>query len=122
MLQLSQGVAGEEQLFMQNALAVYFDTDEDSDPTYVSWIKERNLPLASRDRVPSFVRTRSRGDPRLPNDREVRALIPALQTVNGFLSRFRRDLEGPILIGERLEAQVKIPDGRMIDVYWPGDE
>jgi hypothetical protein len=52
----------------------------------------------------------------------VRALIPALQTVNGFLSRFRRDLEGPILIGERLEAQVKIPDGRMIDVYWPGDE
>jgi hypothetical protein len=107
---------------MENAVVAFFDTAEDSDPTYLEWLRERDLPLASRNAVPSFLRTRRNGEPRLPTDREVRALTLALQAVNGFLTRFRRRLATPFVSFEPLVTEVKVPTGQSIEVRWPGDE
>jgi hypothetical protein len=120
--ELAAEMEAEEEPPRENALAMYFDTAEESDPTYLEWLQERDLSLASRNAVPSFVRTRRNGEPRLPTDREMRALTLALQAVNGFLSRFRRRLATPFVSFEPLVSEVKVPTGQSLEVRWPGDE
>jgi hypothetical protein len=120
--ELAEEMEAEEGPPMENAVAAYFDTAEDSDPTYLDWLQERGLPLASRNAMPTFVRTRRNGEPRLPTDREVRALTLALQAVNGFLTRFRRRLATHFVSYEPLVTEVNVPTGQSIEVRWPGDE
>jgi len=120
--ELASDMEAEEEPLRENALAMTFDTAEESDPMYLEWLQERDLSLASRNAVPSFVRTRRNGEPRLPTDREVRALTLALQAVNGFLSRFRRRLATPFVSLDPLVTEVKVPTGQSLEVRWPGDE
>ena len=105
---------------LEDALVVDFESTEEDDPTYLEWLQERKLAIASRDLLPTFTRTRRRGEPSLPTEREARALTLALEAVNGFLSRFRRRLATPFVTWEPLVTEVKVSDGRQVKVRWPG--
>src|SRR5207302_8315001 len=41
---------------LQDALLVYFDFEEESDPTYLEWLDERKLKYATPEAVPTFQR------------------------------------------------------------------
>jgi hypothetical protein len=107
---------------LQDALALYFEDVREADPTYLEWMKRQGLTVPARGNVPMFWRIRRRGDPRPPNEREVRALTLALEATNGFLSRHRRELARDIFPYEPLVAAIPTPTGREIQVQWPGDE
>jgi hypothetical protein len=107
---------------LQDALALYFEDVREADPTYLEWMKRQGLTVPARGNVPMFWRIRRRGDPRPPNEREVRALTLALEATNGFLSRHRRELARDVFPYEPLVAAIPTPTGREIQVQWPGDE
>lgn len=109
---------------LENTIVVYFDTAEDSDETYLAWIEQQRLPLASEDDVPTFVRTTLNGEARLPGKREVVAMTLALEAVNGFLARHRSRIEhltaGSFVLSELLKATVAVTGDRTIEVSWQG--
>lgn len=80
-------------LGQQNCLALLFDAEEEADPTYRLWLSDRKLKGASKQAIPTFLRTSPDGEPRQPNADEVRALTLALDALNRFFSRNGRALE-----------------------------
>ncbi len=73
---------------MQDGLVLYFEAEEDSDPTYLEWLRERKVKFA-RTAVPSFHRLVERSGPVRPTEREVSAFTLALEALNQFFSAHR---------------------------------
>lgn len=78
---------------MEDGMMIYFDPDDDSDPTYLDWLDERELKYASRDAIPSFHRLVARSQPRPLNEREARAMVIAIEALNQFFSARGRQIE-----------------------------
>ncbi|GAC1520224.1 MAG: hypothetical protein NVS2B16_27160 [Chloroflexota bacterium] len=115
----------ETEVDMQDAMIVYLDRQEDVNPGYVQWLRDRGLPVASHAMIPTFSRTHEDGEHGLLSAREARALTLALEAVNGFLTRFALDLRRGIEPDEPLIAAIEVvgPGGpRTVEVCWPGTE
>ncbi len=80
---------------IEDSLLLYFDPEEESDPTYLSWLAERKLKYPSREAVPSFHRLVAHSEPIRPSEREVRALTLAIEALNQFFSAHRTLLDYP---------------------------
>ncbi len=91
----------EEKGRLIDSLVVFFDPIEEIDPTYLDWMKARNLKYPSREGVPMFHRVVTGEGMQNLNEQEVRAMALALDALNQFLSS-----KGIFL--ERLES---LPNG-----------
>jgi hypothetical protein len=104
----SQGMSGEDEQaegepmakeeyleVIEDSLFLDFNSEYDSDPTYLDWLAERKLKYASRAGVPSFHRLVERSGPVRPTEREVRALTLAIEALNRFFSAHRSLLDHP---------------------------
>jgi hypothetical protein len=78
---------------MEDCLVMFLEDEEESDPTYLDWLDDHDVKFASRQDVPSVMRTMRGGESRLPNARETRALTLALEGLSGFISKHRARLE-----------------------------
>lgn len=108
---------------VEEGMVVFFDYEEESDPTYLEWMDERKLKRAARDVAPAFFRTREGGELTELDGREVTALTLTLEALNKFFSAQRSQIERlyppdiiilPPLIGGRIvyTAPVSNPSGR----------
>ena len=77
----------------ENSLVMFLNTKDESDPTYLAWLKERALKYPSREGVPYFIRTDDQGTIGSPNERETRALTLALDALNQFFKRFEFEID-----------------------------
>ncbi len=91
----------------QNALVCYFEEQEDTDPTYLSWMNERDLKSASKHAVPTFFRMSRDAEPRQPDERETRALTLVIEAINQFVTRHKTALEEGPDLGKELALQAK---------------
>jgi len=91
--QMSDEELDEMQQLTEDSLLVFFDPKDEVDPTYAEWIQQHRLPTASSDAVPTFVSNGKGGEHAEPNVREARALTLALEALNQFFSKHRRQLE-----------------------------
>jgi hypothetical protein len=102
-LMMQSGIGGADSMMpQQSSLALLFGPAEDEDPTYLDWLKERDLKAPSREGVPSFYRTAAGEQPRQPNEREVRAMVLAVDALNQYFSKHANTLQGPMLSTEPL--------------------
>src|SRR5262249_2490013 len=90
---LGRSASVEVPIARQNGIAVLFEDSSEADPTYYGWIKTHKLPVASREALPLFLRTSRKGEPRQPQEHEVRAVTLALDALNRFFSKASRLLE-----------------------------
>ncbi len=93
---------------MEDSVAMYFDSSDEVDPTYLEWLEERGLKSPSRQGVPSFVRVTKGSEPRNPDAREVKALTLAIEALNQFFTKYQRTLEGPFLPADGLNLQATV--------------
>ena len=93
----SEGLTEAQVLeMMEDGLVCFFNTKDETDPTYLDWLKAQKIKVPAREGIPLFLRTNVGQQPSAPGEREVQAMTLALQALNQFYSRFRRQLEaGP---------------------------
>jgi len=104
------------------SLTCFLSNLENSHPSYLTWMQERALPVASDRDIPRLVRTGEPGGPREVDDREARAFLAALQAVNGLLEGFRWRIVPYVVPSEPLVARVPTPSlgtDRLVEVRWP---
>ena len=99
------GVAAPEDI---NCLLMYLNTEEDTDPTYLDWLKQHNISYASAEYVPLFLRTEEDGDVRTLNSREVKALTLTVEALNEFFTVERSRLEDEGVPEEPITQQAQI--------------
>lgn len=107
----------------QDGLTCFFEERSGLDPTYLEWLKARNITIPARQLVPSFMRTMP-GDLsalRPPDARETRALTLALLAIAQFTTHYRATLEGNPTIGEPLELTTTIEKQSITVSYTPAD-
>jgi hypothetical protein len=78
---------------MEDGMVCLFNTKEDSDPTYLDWLKAHKIKVPAREGIPLFLKTHAGEHPGAPGEREVQALTLAFQALNQFYSHFRQQLE-----------------------------
>lgn len=78
---------------MEDGMVCLFNTKEDSDPTYLDWLKANKIKVPAREGIPLFLKTHAGQHPSAPGEREVQALTLAFQALNQFYSHFRPQLE-----------------------------
>ncbi len=91
--EMSDEELDEMRQLTEDSLLLLFDPQDEVDPTYAEWIKQRRLPTASADAVPTFVSNGKGGEHTEPNAREAQALTLAVDALNQFFSKYRRQLE-----------------------------
>ncbi len=116
----------------EEGLVCFFDSKDESDPTYLDWMAEHGLKPPSREGVPTFLKTLPGQEPREPTDeREIKAMALALEALNQFFSHFRAALEAPLTPNETLTHKARV-GGATIEVSftpsedmyeaWPDDD
>lgn len=101
----SGGVSAPEEI---NCLLMYLNSEEDTEPTYLEWLKEHHISYASAEYVPFFLRTEENGDVRALNPREVKSLTLAVEALNEFFTIERPRLEDESVPEEPLSHQAQI--------------
>ena len=86
----SGGVSAPEDI---NCLLMYLNSEEDTDPTYLEWLKQHHISYASSEYVPFFLRTEEDGDVRTLNPQEVKSLTITVEALNYFFTVERSRLE-----------------------------
>ncbi len=81
------------QELMEDALVCFFNAQDESDPTYLEWMRTHKLKAPDEEGVPTFLKTSADGPPRQPNEREVQALTLALEALNQYFSQFGEQLD-----------------------------
>ncbi len=97
---------------MEDCLVIFLEDEEESDPTYLDWLDDHDIKFASRQDIPSVMRTMRGGESRLPDAREVRALTLALEGLNGFISTHRARLAGATAPPDPLAHTTRVGTGR----------
>jgi len=121
---LLQGPGGEaaSQPSMVDALLVSFESQKNSDPSYIRWLTDRKIAF-TKSKVPTFFRMLEGGDQRSPTEQETRALLAALGTLNAYFS-----VEGPFLRGQLYDVVASRPmqtdvrigaEQRVVTAVWP---
>jgi Plasmid pRiA4b ORF-3-like protein len=122
-LMAQEGNGGELKLeSLQNTLVLFFAPVEESDPTYVDWLRVHRLKYPSREGVPSFFRTAPGTEPRSPDAQEARALTLALGATNQFFSQHGRLLETVFPPETALTHRAEVESGTdrvVLDVTFP---
>jgi hypothetical protein len=110
----SGGVAAPEDI---NCLLMYLNTEEETDPTYLEWLKERHLSYTMPEYVPFFLRTEEGGDVRTLTAQEVKSLTLAVEALNDFFTVERSRLEEEGMPEEPITQQGQIgPSGNAVPV------
>ncbi len=94
-----------------NSLVAWYSEREETDPTYVDWIRKRKLPTASKAATPTFLAMDKNGQEAPPNARETQALTLALDALNQFLTTYGRRLSEGAPEPISYTANVKMPAG-----------
>jgi hypothetical protein len=119
---VDQFLSGEERKDpAQNALVLFFNTEDETDPTYLEWLRQRKVRRPA-DVVPTPLRTETGQEPRNPNEREVRAMTLALQAANQFVGHHARALQGPLLVDTVLTYEAHVGTGAQrvsVEVTYP---
>lgn len=110
---LVQGQMSDEEAkgLIEDGLTVFYTPLEESDPSYLSWLAERELKYPAKRGIPSFQRTIHGGEARQPDARETRALTSALEAMCQFFSRYRFALEAGMAFPDGYAHAAVIKDG-----------
>jgi hypothetical protein len=107
----------------EEGFVCFFTPKDECDPTYLDWMAERGLKSASREGVPTFLKTWPRQEPSEPTDeREIRALTLALEALNQFFSHSRAALEAPLTPNETLIYKARLGGGISVEVSFTPSE
>lgn len=112
-------------LAVGESMVVFFDPAVECDPTYLDWLKEREITYAGRRLAPSFFRTMEGGETRDLTDQEVTALTLALAALNQFITHFEPILAGPFLPDDPLLYRARVGTGRdklTVEVRFPSPD
>ncbi|HEX6796161.1 MAG TPA: hypothetical protein VF116_00455 [Ktedonobacterales bacterium] len=115
----SGGVSAPEEI---NCLLMYLNSEEDTDPTYLDWLKQHHISYASSEYVPFFLRTEEDGDVRTLNPQEVKSLTITVEALNDFFTVERSKLEDEGVPEEPMTQQAQIgPSGSaaLVTVTFP---
>lgn len=78
---------GEHRQMIEESLVLFYSDEEETDPTYVEWVRERGLTFVKSRGIPTFLRTGAGQEPRPPDEREVIAMTVALEALNALFSK-----------------------------------
>jgi hypothetical protein len=76
----------------QESLVCFFDSEDETDPSYIEWLEEHGMTFDDEEEIPMFLRAGHQFDPRPPTAQEVQALTLALDATNQFLAAHQRTL------------------------------
>jgi hypothetical protein len=111
---------------MEDSMGMFFDPLSEHDPTYIRWLLDHTLPVASEELIPRFFRARRSGNVGNLSAREVEAMTLVLDCANTFVDTFRADLEPDASsLLETFEGQYQMGmthEGSELRAWWPGDE
>lgn len=110
---LVQGQMTDEEAkgLIEDGLTVFYTPIDESDPTYISWLAERELKYPAKRGVPTFQRTIRGGEARQPDARETRALTYAVDALCQFFSHYRFALEAGMSFPDGYAHEAAIKDG-----------
>lgn len=110
---LVQGQMTDEEAkgLIEDGLTVFYTPIDESDPTYISWLAQRELKYPAKRGIPTFQRTIRGGEARQPDAHETRALIYALEALCQFFSQYRFALEAGMLFPGGYAHEVAVKDG-----------
>lgn len=108
----------------QEAMVCFFESDDESLPSYLDWLEEHDVEFAEEEEIPVFLRTSHDADPRNLSAEEARALTIALAATNQFLGAHMRTLRRHAYTVPRADlrhtAQVQAEDREQpVEVVWP---
>jgi hypothetical protein len=107
----------------EEGFVCFFNPRDECEPSYLEWMTERGLKLASKEGVPSFLKTFPDQEPReLADEREIKALTLALEALNQFFSHSRALLEAPLTPDETLSTRVRLGGGVSVEVSFTPSE
>ncbi|HLW01903.1 MAG TPA: plasmid pRiA4b ORF-3 family protein [Ktedonobacterales bacterium] len=107
----------------EEGFVCFFTPKDDCDPTYLDWMAAHGLKPASREGVPTFLKTFAGQEPQEPTDeREIKALTLALEALNQFFSHFRATLEAPLVPDETLTHRARLGGGITVEVSFTPSE
>lgn len=113
-----EGQTVEEQIH-EHSLVFFLEDRDETDPTYIDWLKERGLKV-SRNNVPFFLRTVPGATPHPPNERETRALTLAIDLIERFFKQFGQQLQtGLIPLTGYALAENMVDTGAVREVRFP---
>jgi hypothetical protein len=104
----SGGVAAPEEI---DSLLMYLNPEDDTDPTYLDWLRQHNIAYASPEFVPYFLRTTQDGDVRPLDASEVRALTLTLNALSDFVTVERSALESDEIPEPPVTMQARLGSG-----------
>lgn len=78
---------GERRQIAEESLVLFYTDEEETEPTYVEWVRERGLTFVKSRGIPSFLRTGAGQEPRPPDEREVIAMTVAIEALNALFSK-----------------------------------
>jgi len=102
------GIAAPEDI---DCLLMYLNPEDDTDPTYLDWLRQHTISYASAEFVPYFLRTTQDGDVRPPDAAEVRALTLTLNALSDFLAVERPALEAEEIPEQPVTMQARLGSG-----------
>jgi hypothetical protein len=114
--------ADDEPLAVGESMVAFFDPAMECDPTYLDWLREREITYSGRRLTPSFFRVMEGGETRDLTDREVTALTLALAALNQFFTHYEPVLTGPFLPDAPLMYRARVGTGRdklTVEVHFP---
>jgi hypothetical protein len=94
-----------------DALVLYFDDREDASRSYLEWLDKQKVGPLPRDVVPTFGRLSREGEPRPPNEREVRAMTLAMSALEQFFAHVPEAAEATIATQKHAGQTVEVADG-----------
>ena len=121
---LLQGPGGEaaSQPSTVDALLVSFESQKNSNPSYLRWLTDRKIAF-TKSKVPTFFRMLEVGDQRPPTEQETQALLAALCTLNAYFSAegpFLREQLYHLVAGRPLQIGLRIEgEQRAVTAVWP---
>ncbi len=103
----------------ENSLVFFLEERDESDPTYVDWLKECGLKF-TRENVPFFLKAIPGQEPHPPGEREVTALASAIDAIERFFKQFGPQIAtGMIPLTGYALTEVSTDTGTVREVRFP---
>ena len=93
-----------------NTLSLSFDPQDETDPTYLEWLKAQGLSYSSKRGVPIFMKLDEAGDIGLPDEADARILALSLTALAQFFKRHRSTIATAALAAGQLSDEFSIAD------------